>query len=588
MRTIYRFLLTIVPSILLCFFIISGCEKKPQKAESDWIEYTYSQMSSDQKIGQLFCLRVDPIQYFLYTNYKRNIDLLIGKYKPGAVFLIANLDTVKQEVKNEFDGNKLHDELIEIQKHSEIPLLVAANFESGAWYWDKYATRFPFPLALGAARSPEMGFRQGKITAVEAKAQGINWILSPIVNTSIDPANIPLQIYSLGNDKELVAELGSQFIRGVQEVGIAACMKYFPSEKNQSLLHMSPDDIDQSQLNVFKTVIDAGVSTIMGSPVDVSTIQSDLQPLHEKQLINELLRKQLGFQGLFTCEVDYRSDSANVSKDTEVFLEMVRNGTNMFILPEIFGTTIPHIDFLLDRVYAGMEDMSPIDDSVRKILYSKNQLNLQLVKSERSLRAMAGIGLPEYHQTSQEISNQSVTILKNENNLIPIDYHKQYITSIAFFDDFSPQYATIYSDSLKQISEDIKRLNIFGIPDKRIQYEIIRRASESDVVLCSIFLKFNKDASDFGLAPEIQKLIDPILNVNKHVILISFHNPYLLNYVPDVQSYVIAYSPSQNSINSVLEVIFGKWGASGKLPISISEKFPIGFGLSTGGENISN
>lgn len=577
--------LAIPVSIILIaayFIALSGCEKKPEKPQIGWVESTYTNMAEDQRIGQLFCMTVDPIKYFLYPNYTASINFLIGKYKPGAIFLLANLDSVKMEIRNEFNANKLHDEIIKLQNLPEISFFIAANFESGAWYWDNKATHFPFPLALGATRSGEFAYRQGKITAVEAKAQGINWVLSPMVNISIDLEENALTMLSLGSDTGVVNELCPQFIKGCQEVGVAGSMKYFPSHKPFSLLTMSPDDITPDQLSVFKAGIETGVLTIMGSTLGVIGGDIHQQTSVTQQLISGVLKKQLGFNGIFISNLAITNRKETINDEMSVILNTVDAGVDMFILPEITDNKIPLIDLILEEAISGRIDMTAIDAASLKILSVKYKQDLHLAKSETSLRSMVGIGLPEYYQTSNDISNGSITLLKNERNIIPVDLQEKYIVSIAFIDDISPNIATIYSNKLDQISDTIKSINIFGIPDQRIEYEAIRRATEADVVICSFFLKPDADIKTFTIPPEIKSLINRIDAVNNHIIIISFYDPYLINYLPEIEGYIVPYSPSQHSIGAAVDVIFGNIDAQGKLPIQISDRFPIGFGISTG------
>jgi len=159
----------VVSGVLLFFF--SGCEKQAKTVTVDWANDHFNAMTDTEKIGQAFCLTVDPIKYFLYPSYKSRINTLVAKYKPGALYFTANIDTVKMEIRLEFNGNKLNDSIINLQHITKTPMFIAADFESGAWTWDNNATRFPFPLALAAAKSTEFAYRQGKITAVEAHAQ---------------------------------------------------------------------------------------------------------------------------------------------------------------------------------------------------------------------------------------------------------------------------------------------------------------------------------------------------------------------------------------------------------------------------------
>ena len=571
----------IIATLLLLFYCLffSGCEMEPEETITNWTQDTFNMMSDDQKVGQLFCLTVDPIKYFLYPDYKTNINALIGKYKPGAVFLVANLDSVKMEIRNEFNGDKLHDEIIKLQSLTEIPLFVAANFESGAWYWDNNATRFPFPLALGATRSGEFAYRQGKITSVEAKVQGINWLFAPIVNTSIDPENTTLQMYFLGNDPANVSELASQFIKGCQETSIAACMKYFPNEKNLSLLSTAPEEIEPDQIEVFKACIDAGVLSVMGSPLAVTDREKEQKPDIPEQLLSGLLRNQLGFDGIIISNLNTAYDPNAAVEEKNLVLETLSAGNTMFLLPEILNVDIPLLDFLNKEVMSGNVDMVPVNAASRKIIEVKRRLNLHLLKTEQSLRSMAGIGLPEYYQNARDITARCITLLKNENNIIPVDYNDKYIVSVIFLDDFAPHYSTPYSNKLEQVSSKIRCISIFGVPDQRIAREVLRRASEADVIICSFFLKPDEKTRTPGLSQEVKNLFDLISKVNDKIIVVSFFDPYLINYLPEVQGYVLPYSPSNYSINSAVDVIFGNSRAYGKLPIYISEKYPPGFGL---------
>ncbi|MFC1693865.1 glycoside hydrolase family 3 N-terminal domain-containing protein [Candidatus Latescibacterota bacterium] len=555
MRLIYKINLFLVLLLAMSAVFFSGCEREITEKEDNWIEETLASMDDNQKIGQFLSLSIDPIQYFLYPNYKRSINSLVRKYQPGSVFFSTNLDTLKLEIRNEFNGFKLREEILEIQTISEIPLLVGAHLESGAWYWDLQATRFPFPLALGAARSAEMAYRQGKITAVEAKTQGINLLVSPVMNTSIDQNNIALQIKSFGNDAEIAKELGVHFVRGCQEVDIAACMKYFPNEKNNSLLTLSPDEIDSDQKALFKAVIDAGVMSVMGSPVNL-TGNLNVLSTDSQQMTAGLLRKQFGFDGLFICNLISHNDSNDLPEKLKIVLEMIKNGANMFIVPETLEQTLPLFDLLLSETFDGKVDINQIDNTVRKILEMKKALHLDLEQTGSSLRALTSIGLPEYHQTSLEISDASITVNKNENNIIPVDYENEYVVSIAFLDEFSPYYASLYGENLERIDDSILGVNIFGIPDTRIQHEAVRRATEADVVICSFFIKPEKGVTGSELSPEIHDLIRRIIDVNQKSILVSFYNPHLIQEFPDVKGSVIAYSPSQNSMDSALKVLF--------------------------------
>ena len=559
-----------------------GCETEQEVTETDWVAETFAGMTEDQKVGQLFCLTVYPIRYFLFPDYKENVNRVVAKYKPGAIFLSANLDTVKLEIRNEFNGNKLHDELINLQHLTDIPFFIAANFESGAWYWDSNATRFPFPLALAAAGSGEFAYRQGKITAVEAKAQGINWLFSPLVNIAIPPEMSHLQIQSLGSNPALVSDLSSQFITGCQEVGVAACLKYFPSEIPNSILSMSAVEPDDAQMNVFRDGIAAGALSIMTSPiVPPGGSTGDASP-GEQHMMHDYLTNRLGFDGIIISELTTANSIDNAVEEMETVLGAIEGGSSMFILPDINGLTIPLLDILMSEAVSGNVDMATVDASVRKILDIKFSLNIHLAGRQQALRSMAGIGLPEYNQNALDVSNQGITLLKNYNNILPVDFNDSYVVSLAFLGESFPHFSTIYGEKVSQISNSIKHINIFGIPDERIQREVIRRATDADVLLCSFFYQPDKFGEHATLEPELVALMKRVAKINDQIIVVSFIDPYLINELPDVQSYIIPFSPSEHSMETTLGIIFGKSGSKGILPIYISEQFPMGHSLTTG------
>jgi len=565
--------------VCLALLIPGGCEREQESEEVPWIDSTYSSMTDQKKIGQLFCLTVDPIRYFLYPEYMSTFNLLVGKYQPGAIFVSANLDTVKMEIRNEFNGNKLHDEILKIQEFSDIPLFVAANFESGAWYWDYNATRFPHPLALAASRSQEYAYRQGKITAVEAKAQGVTWLLSPVVNLSIESGNNALTVQSLGSDPATVADLGSWYIRGCQEVGVAACMKYFPSHLPRTVVDIPPEDIDQAQLDVFRAGIETGVLTMMTSPLEESFVDRASETQTMRGNLRELLRNRLGFKGVVLSELRTSFDSEKAVEAMNVVLEAVDAGATMFLLPEAFSESIPVLDVLFDEALAGSIDMEPIDAAARKNLEVKDRVKLSFVKSDHSLRTMAGMGMPEYYESAQELSKMCITLLKNDDDVLPVDPLNTYIYSLSFFDELSPYYTTLYSEKLDQYATSLIHLNIFGDPDLRVQFEVERRAKEADLVICSFFLKTTPDSGTPTITPEVKSLMDRIVSANDSVVVLSFADPFLINQLPDIQGYLVAYSPSKYSIDAAVNVVFGMTGPKGSIPVSISDEFPAGTGL---------
>ncbi|MBN1290955.1 MAG: glycoside hydrolase family 3 C-terminal domain-containing protein [Candidatus Latescibacteria bacterium] len=547
----------------------TGCEQQQvEDVRTNWLKDTHASITDTQKIGQLFCLTVDPIRYYIYPDYKETINLLIKKYKPGAINLSTIRETWKLETLNDFHGGKLLAEINTMRDQSDLPLLFGAEFENGAWFWDKTATRFPFPMAIGATQSDDFAYRQGKITAIEAKVQGINWIFAPVVNL-YNFFEDPYKIRSFGSDTELVSKLGQNFIKGCQETGVAACIKYFPSE-----MFTSSTVNENGNLISFSEGIDAGVLSIMCSDLD----PNNKAIMESGNTIKEVIRNQLGFDGLIVSALNKNINAPIPSRERmATILTCLNAGYNMLILPETDKTEIPSIDLMLNEADKHNLDMKLIDSAIEKVLVMKDKLKLNEIDNVIPSSGIAGIGLDEYHTTAAKISNESITLVKNDDNILPYNYDNQYIVSINIMDEFSVFEGSVYYSKLIEKYKNIKNLNIAGEPDARIKREVMRRASEADVIICSLFIRPNHTES--VQTEKAFELIKNVLKTNDNITIISFYSPYLINTFPEAKGFIATYSPAEHSMDAAIEVIFGNLNPKGKLPAPLSDKYPIGTGL---------
>ena len=567
------YICAIVFSLFICSFI-TGCDNASEEEKStNWIHDSFASMTPDQKIGQVFCISVDPIRYFITPDYKRTINALIRKYKPGAIYLSTILEDWEHDTLNEFNANKLLAEIIKMQSLQEIPLLIGANFENGAWFWDQKATRFSLPMALGTMRSAGMAYRQGKITAIEAQAQGIHWIIAPVLNTS-DFFSDNFKSGSFGNNIENITELGKSFINGCQDIGVAACLKYFPADT--MLLSQDPS-MDYEFLVPFKGGIDAGVMTVMTSPLILSEEHIHNPESESVKPVKEILREKLGFNGIVASMVSVNADSSFLAEEEKISLmNGLDSGYNIFILPETTDMEIPVIDLLVNEAEEDRLDLTSIESSVMRILTLKDTIDLHSFEAQVQNTGIAKIGLSEYHLTAEKISDESVTMIKNDGDILPLDTTKQQILSLCFTDKNSLIEAAFYDSKLKEY-ENIIHMNIIGNPNRTTEMEILRQVKEADVLLCTFFIKPIK--TETMLEEKAQKLLRRILKLNNNSAAVSFFNPYLINQFPDIKGFFVTYSSTEHSMDVAIDTIFGKHKPKGKLPTDISEYYQEGHGL---------
>ena len=194
-------------------------------------------MDLKDKIAQMIMIRVRSDYYSSDNYYKKNIDNWIINQKIGGLIT--------------FDGNGnvhgMYNNHKYFQKISDIPLLIASDLERGAGQQMKGATLFPSNMAIAATNNSHNAYLQGEITAKEAKALGIHMILAPIMDVNNNPSNPIINLRAYSDNPNIVSDLGSEFIKGIQDNGLYACVKHFPGHGNTSVdSHTSLPTINSS------------------------------------------------------------------------------------------------------------------------------------------------------------------------------------------------------------------------------------------------------------------------------------------------------------------------------------------------------
>lgn len=527
-------------------------------------------MTVAEKVGQIFCLTVDPIHYFVEPTYKQNINRLIRIYRPGGIYLTTRLEDWRQETLGEFNATKLLAEVNEIIGQSSTPPLFIADFESGAWTWDSNAAHFSYPVALGAMGSPDMAIRQGKITATEARNQGITMILSPSLNTpGYFGDSAPL--YSMSDDPAVIAELGKSYIDGCQESNVASCARYFPWE----LFLDNGNDALAGVIEPFRSAISGGAYALMVSPV---TLGDDVDWDARNGVIPRIIRDDLGFKGTIVVHFNGSDDYEQLTEsDIPTIMNAVNAGCNMLIIPETNDEHIPLIDDLIIEIEESRLEATAIEKSLEYILALKDTIQLPFGEFTMPMRGIAGVGLSEYLKTARRLSDESITLVKNDGGMLPVNPDDMYIVPITVADENSSFLAAIYERKLKELFPNTPVITVIGDPNTRERQEVLRRTAEADRVIFSMF--FNPETTSESISPAMKSLLNDLYRLKANIITISFFDPTVIADYPGTDAFIATYSPAENTMDSVLEIVSGARNPVGKLPIGISTKYPAGHGL---------
>ncbi|MDE3138071.1 MAG: beta-N-acetylglucosaminidase, partial [Acidobacteriota bacterium] len=282
---------------------------KTSRKPASGIRQSVARMTLDRKLGQLLMVYV----WGRFTSAEdpafRQLSTWVAEGKVGGLLLQAQRTPRGIEIDQVYPTAAL---LNQLQSQAKIPLLVAADFETGTAMRLSEGTRLPHLMAIAATGDPSDARIAGKITAIEARVAGVNWIFAPVADLNNNPANPIINIRSFGEDPERVAELVAEFVRGAQSNGVLATAKHFPGhgdtdvDSHVGLPVISADRVrlDRAELVPFRAAIRAGVGSMMTGHLLVPSLEPDeaLPATLSPKIIEDLLRREMGFNGLVVTD----------------------------------------------------------------------------------------------------------------------------------------------------------------------------------------------------------------------------------------------------------------------------------------------
>ncbi|MEX0936160.1 MAG: glycoside hydrolase family 3 protein, partial [Gemmatimonadota bacterium] len=326
-----------------------------------------------------------------------------------------------------------------LQRRSRVPLLVAADLETGAGFRLRGAvhlpggtelggaTDFPALMALGAANDRLLAYEMGRITAEEARAVGIHVPFAPVLDVNSNPDNPIINTRSFGEDPALVGALGSCLIRGIQDYGAIATGKHFPGHGDTGIdshlelpvLRLGLDRLERIELKPFRDAVDSGMKAIMTAHIALPAISEDprLPATLSRNILTGLLRDQMGFEGLvFTDAMDMGAIDRLFGRD-EAAVRAVEAGADVLLMPPDPAAAI---DGVISAVLQGRISEGRIDASVRRILRAKAEVGLHRERTVDLEAVHRTVGVDAHLEVAEEIARRSLTLLRNERDLVPL------------------------------------------------------------------------------------------------------------------------------------------------------------------------
>ncbi len=556
--------------ILLFFLVFSFYSYSQNPLVSDdavkqevWVDSIYNTLSIDQKIGQLFTIWVATKQG---DDKMKEVSSIIEKNHLGG--LIFSLGNIKDQAKytNIF------------QSISKVPLLIGMDAEWGIGMRLDDAFSFPYNMTLGALNDDSLIYNVGKRIGVHAKRIGVHINFAPVTDINTNPNNPIIGSRSFGEDKINVTKKSLSYLKGMQSVGIMGSAKHFPghgdtstdSHKTLPVINFSAKRINDVELFPYKELIKNNLSTVMVAHMEVPSLEKEpkMPSTLSKNIISKLLKKKLKFEGLVITDAMDMKGVVDFNKNQSADVGALLAGNDVLLMPDDLDESTKSIK---KAIIDGIITEKRLKYSVKKILmakykaglYKKNKIDLENIVEDMNSNIDKLL--------FEEITEKSITLIKNDNDILPI---KDISTKIAFLEMGD-------SDS----DEFFKILNHYTKVDK-IEYDSKAELLTTLKPYQTVVVGFHKSTkSPFDPYKFNQSEIETLelLSKNKNVILNVFAKPYALMDLDmtNISSILVSYQNNVIAQNKSAQIIFGALPAVGRLPVSISKKYPLHSSIKT-------
>jgi beta-N-acetylhexosaminidase len=575
---------------LLLFMTPSGRaqatrSRKTQRPAGDdkWVEKTLKKMTLQEKLGQLlmpyYLGEFTPIESPEYKELVRQVE----ENHVGGFIVGTRTTALGVERSQAYATAVLTNQL---QKLAKIPLLIGADFERGTAMRIDEGTMFPYSMSVAATGRPQDAYTMGRITALEARAVGVQWIFAPVSDVNDNPDNPIINIRSFGEDPKRVSELVTQFVRGVEENGALATAKHFPGHGDVNMdshltLPIVPGDrsrLESVELVPFRAAIAAGVSSIMTGHLAVPAFEADptVPATLSSRILTDLLRKQLGFDGLLVTDALDMGGVTTLYPPGEVAVRSIQAGADVLLMPPNTDAALAGLE---QAVASGRISESRVDDSIRRILRAKTRLGLENNRLVDVDRLNALLGRPEYYSQALDVADRGVTLLRDPAHLLPLDATRPMRALLVETSGDSDPYPG--PDLEQEIRWRVDSLAVLRSDTSFVKVETLKLPPPEsyDVAIVALFVRVADRKGNVGLPESEATLVNQLLATGKPTIVAGLGSPYLIERFPNAGTWLAAFSTNDVSQRSVGRALFGQVAISGQIPVSVPGAVKLGEGL---------
>ena len=538
---------------------------------AQWVEWTLSTLTSHQKLGQLFCL-------IAMSGDEAEIDRILDVMEPGGIMyrplpLAQAVNFARM-----------------LRERVPLPMLIAANLEKGGNGVIEEGTLMGSPMTVAATDAVDFAARLGTLCGREGAAVGANWAFAPIIDIDYNFHNPITNTRTFGSDPDRVRRMGRAYVEAIQKEGVAASIKHFPGDgvdgRDQHLLTsvnaLCAEEWDATFGRAYQESIDAGALTCMighiaqpawTKKLNPSIRDEDILPASlSPEMMQGLLRGRLGFNGLIVTDATTMAGMTIPMPRKDAVPLTIAAGADMFLFTRNMAEDF---QYMVRGYEAGVITPERLDEAVARVLALKAALGLHKEHPLPTVEnARAVVGCAEHRQWATQCADHAITLVKEQKGVLPLSAKKT--PRVLYYPIESPA-GFAYSakqgvcDHFKEMLEregfevtvfEPKPLFEGAVPMER---DIVGQYDLS-IYLINMVTKSNQTT----VRIEWQQPMGancPHYSASIPTVAISVENPYHLQDIPRVKTYINTYNSTDATLAVLMDKLMGRSPFKGKSPV---------------------
>ena len=562
-------------TLLTCIFTLSAQSydhpllDDNREAQKKWVDSIYSEMSLEEKVGQLFMVRAFSNQD---QKHEDKVAELINKHHIGGLIFSKGGPVRQAKLNNLF------------QAISKTPLLIGMDAEWGLSMRLDSTYAFPWNMTLGAVRDNILIEKTGYHIGEHCKRIGVHFNFAPVVDINTNPKNPIIGNRSFGEDRDNVTEKALAFMKGMQSAGVLANAKHFPghgdtdsdSHKTLPTINFDEKRIDSVELYPYRRLIKKGLSSVMVAHLNVPSLEprNGFPSSLSEHIVSDILKDDLGFQGLIFTDALEMKGVSNYSVPGDIDLAAFKAGNDVLLISE----DVPKAAAKIIEAYNNNEITEErLAHSVKKILMAKYKVGLNNYVPIGTTTLVEDLNRIKDDVLYGNLMENAITVVKNKSEILPIrNLQTKKIAYVQFGDDDgSPFY-----NELKKYTK------VHQVKAEKLD-EMITKLQNYNTVIIGLHRSNTNPWKGYKFTDKELVWLYEIARTNT-VILDVFARPYALidlKTVENIEGVVMSYQNSTIAQQKSAQALFGAIAVKGKLPVS-SGNFKVNDGYTYNAINL--